>query len=193
MSGERATRRLFAPMIGLVLLFAALGPAIGGALFVPLALVLEAPAGADALALLGVIAAMAGHVVGLIAAYFIGIGPATATGFVYALWDAAAPERAPRALAAAIIGGLITYAVALRLASLGAPLDLTIHAEVGSSTADWTDKTDSGGLADALTQAFVLCGAAAAFVCAFAASLLGLTTRPGLEPPAAALPPRGGA
>ncbi len=193
MSGEDAPRGFFMPMVGLVLLFAALGPPIGGGLFVPLALVLKPPAGADALALLGFVAALAGHTVGLIAAYVVGIGPAVATGFVYALWDAAAPERAPRALVAAFIGGLVTYGVALRLSSLAPPFQLTIHAHAGSSIADWTESTFSGRIDSALRQAFVACGAVAALVCAFAASLLGLTTRPGAAPSGLDGPPRGGA
>ncbi len=191
MSGAIAPRRFFLPMVGLVLLFAVLGPAVGGALFVPLAVVLKPPTDANTLALLGLIAAVAGHTVGLIAAYVIGIGPAAATGFVYALWDAAAPERAPRALAAAFIGALMTYGVARRLASLGAPFELTIHADVGSSSANWIDATFSGGIDAALRRAFVICGGVAALICAFAASLIGLTTRPGFSPPASGFPPSG--
>ena len=183
MSCEIAPRGFVLPMMGLVLLFAVLGPPIGAGLFVPLAVVLRPPAGADTLTLLVFIAALVGHTVGLIAAYVIGVGPAAATGFVYALWDAAAPERAPRALGAAFIGGLITYGVALRLSSLAAPFELTIHAYAGSSIADWTDATFSGRIDAALREAFVACGAVAALVCAFAASLLGLTMRPGARPP----------
>ena len=59
------------------------------------------------------IGTMFGHALGLIAAYIVGVGPAAATGFLYALWDAVAPERAPRALVAALIGGLIVYGLAL--------------------------------------------------------------------------------
>ena len=51
-------------------------------------------------------------------------GRPSATGVLYALWDAAAPQRWPRALAAAVIGGLVAYMVALRLAALGASLDM---------------------------------------------------------------------
>lgn len=193
MSGEIARRGLFLPALGLMLLFAALGPLIGAGLFVPLAVVLRPPSGADALALLGLVAALVGHTIGLIAAYVIGIGPAAATGFVYALWDAAAPERAPRALAAAFIGGLITYGVALRLSSLGAPVELTIRAHAGPAITEWADATFSGRIDAALMQAFVACGAVAALACAFAASLLGLTTRPGAAPAAPDIPPRGGA
>ena len=47
--GEIAPRGFFLPALGLVLLFAALGPPIGAGLFVPLAVVLRPPAGADAL------------------------------------------------------------------------------------------------------------------------------------------------
>ncbi len=190
---EQPSRGFFMPMVGLVLLFAVLGPPIGAGLFVPLALVLKPPAGADALALLGFVAALAGHTVGLIAAYAVGIGPAAATGFFYALWDAAAPERAPRALVAALIGGLIAYGFALRISSLASPFQLTIHAHAGSSIADWTEATFSGRIDAAFRQAFVACGAVAALVCAFAASLLGLTMRPGAAPSRPDTPSRGGA
>ena len=87
------------PLIGLVLLFAALGPAVGGALFFPLAVILKPPIGADTLALSALVAALFGHTIALIASYVVGVGPAAATGFLYGLWDAAVPDRWPRALA----------------------------------------------------------------------------------------------
>ena len=105
----------FAPMIGIVLLFAALGPAIGGALFIPLSVVFRTPTDLEAIGLMVLISTMFGHVFGLIAAYIVGVGPAAATGFLYALWDAFAPARAPRALIAALIGGLLVYGLLLRL------------------------------------------------------------------------------
>ena len=92
MSGESGPRRLILPLIGLMLLFAALGPAVGGALFFPLAIILKPPIGAGALALSALVAALFGHTLVLIAAYFVGIAPAAATGFLYGLWDAAAPN-----------------------------------------------------------------------------------------------------
>ena len=42
-------RPFFIPMIGLVLLFAALGPAVGGALFIPLAVVFKTPTDPEAI------------------------------------------------------------------------------------------------------------------------------------------------
>ena len=119
-------RRFFLPLIGFTLLFAAFGPAIGGVLFAPIAIVLEAPHAADAAGTVGGIAALFGHGLALVFAYVVGIGPAAAAGFVYGLWDAAAPAGAPRALAAAIIGGVITYCVYLWLASLGASLEASV-------------------------------------------------------------------
>src|SRR5271155_2301651 len=97
------TRPFFVPMLGIVGLFAALGPAVGGAMFIPLSVVFKPTITPDTIALLVLIAALFGHAVGLIAAYVVGIGPAAATGFLYAFWDAAAPERWPRALVAALI------------------------------------------------------------------------------------------
>ena len=99
-------RPFFVPMIGIVLLFAALGPAVGGALFIPLSIVFKTPTDLEAIGLMVLISTFFGHAIGLIAAYIVGVGPAAATGFLYALWDAVAPGRAPRALVAALIGGL---------------------------------------------------------------------------------------
>ena len=91
-------RPFFVPMIGIVLLFAALGPAIGGALFIPLSIVFKTPTDLEAIGLMVLISTFFGHAIGLIAAYIVGVGPAAATGFLYALWDAVAPRaRAPRA------------------------------------------------------------------------------------------------
>ncbi len=173
-----APRRFFAPLFGLMVLFAALGPPVGGALFVPLAVILKPPLAAGALTSAALIAALLGHTIMLIAAYVLGVGPAAATGLMYALWDAAAPERWPRALAAAIIGGAVTYAVALRIASLGASADFTIQGNFDAPTADWIDFAFSGGIGGALTHAFVFSGAIAGLACAMAASLLGLTMQP---------------
>ena len=181
MSDEGASRSFVLPLIGLVLLFAALGPAIGGALFFPLAIVLKPPIAADTLALFALIAGLFGHTIALIAAYVVGVGPAAATGFLYGLWDAAAPERWPRALVSAVIGGVVAYGVLLRLAAIGASGDMTIEANNGPQTADWIDSAFSGGIEGALAHAFVACGALAGLVCAMAASLMGLRMRP---PPA---------
>ncbi len=182
MSGESGPRRLILPLIGLMLLFAALGPAVGGALFFPLAIILKPPIGAGALALSALVAALFGHTLVLIAAYFVGIGPAAATGFLYGLWDAAAPERWPRALVAAVIGGAIAYGVLLRLAAISGSVDMTIEASSGVSATDWIDTAFSRGIEGALAHAFVACGAIAGLVCAMAASLIGLTMRPAPAP-----------
>src|SRR5271163_1697866 len=180
---ERA-RPFFIPMSGIVALFAALGPGVGGAMFIPLSVVFKPTITPDTIALLVLIAALFGHAVGLIAAYVVGVGPAAATGFLYGLWDAAAPERWPRALVAAVIGGAVAYAVLLRLAAIGGSGDMTIEASSGVQTADWIDSAFSRGIEGALAHAFVACSAIAGFVCAMAASLIGLTMRrtPALGP-----------
>ena len=118
-----------------------------------------------------------GHAFGLIAAYIVGVGPAAATGFLYALWDAAAPERAPRALVAAPIGGLIVYGLLLRLNPVGASFEMTIRTNIGSQADDWAFP---GRIGVTLGHAFVACAAIAGLVCAFAANLIGLTMRPEL-------------
>jgi hypothetical protein len=186
-------RPFFIPMIGIVALFAALGPAVGGALFIPLSVVFKPSITSDTIALLVLIAALFGHAIGLIAAYVVGIGPAAATGFLYALWDAAAPARWPRALVAALIGGLIAYGLALRLAPLGGSVETTVEASLGSPSVEWIDAASPGRIGVTLGHALVACGAIAGLVCAFAANLLGLTMRPEFEPPEAAAPSDEGA
>jgi hypothetical protein len=181
-------RPFFVPMIGIVALFAALGPAVGGAMFIPMSVVFKPSITPDTIAALVLIAALFGHAIGLIAAYVVGIGPAAATGFLYALWDAAAPARWPRALVAALIGGLIVYGLAQRLAPLGA----TVEANLGPPAVEWIDTASPGRFGVTLGHALVACGAIAGLVCAFAANLLGLTMRPEFAPFEAASPPEEG-
>jgi uncharacterized membrane protein YeaQ/YmgE (transglycosylase-associated protein family) len=182
-------RPFFIPMLGIVALFAALGPAVGGAMFIPLSVVFKPSITPDTIAALVLIATLFGHVVGLVAVYVVGIGPAAATGFLYALWDAAAPARWPRALVAAVIGGLIAYGLATRLAPLGA----SVEASLGSPAAQWIDAASPGRVGVTLGHALVACGAIAGLVCALAASLLGLTMQQEFEPFEAAPPPSEGA
>ncbi len=167
-------RPFFVPMIGIVLLFAALGPAIGGALFIPLSIVFKTPTDLEAIGLMVLISTFFGHAIGLIAAYVVGIGPAAATGFLYALWDAVAPERAPRALVAALIGGLIVYGLLLRLNPVWASFEMTVRTNVSGEAVDWAFP---GRVAVTLGHAFVACAAIAGLVCAFVANLIGLTMR----------------
>ena len=182
-------RPFFIPMIGIVALFAALGPAVGGAMFIPLSVVFKPTITPDTIALLVLIAALFGHAIGLIAAYVVGIGPAAATGFLYALWDAAAPERWPRALVAALIGGLVAYGLALRLAPLGASVEMAVDANGGSSAAEWIKAASPDRIGVTLGHAFVACGAIAGLVCGLAANLLGLTMQSEIQSPEDALPP----
>lgn len=171
-------RPFFVPMIGIVLLFAALGPAVGGALFIPLSIVFKTPTDLEAIGLMVLISTFFGHALGLVAAYVVGVGPAVATGFLYALWDAVAPERAPRALVAALIGGLLVYGLLLRLNPGWASFEMTIKTNIGSEAGEWAFPGRSGVT---LGHAFVACAAIAGLVCAFVANLLGLTTRPELS------------
>ena len=183
-------RRFFLPTIGLTLLFAALGPAIGAALFVAIALALETPAAALAVGHFGSVAPPFARTIALVVAYALGAGPAAATGFLYALWDAAAPAGAPRALVAALIGAAMTYCLFLWLASLGASFEATIWTDASPAAGRWAKAAFSGELGATLRHALVGCGAVSAFACALAASLIGLTTRGALAP---APPPPGGA
>ena len=168
-------RPFFIPMIGLVLLFAALGPAVGGALFIPLAVVFKTPIDPEAIGLMVLFTALFGHALGLIAAYVVGLAPAAATGLLYALWDAAAPERAPRALVAALIGGLIAYGLLSRLNPVWASFEMTVETDGLSRAGEWAS---SGRLGISLGHAFIACAAIAGFVCACVARLVGLTMRP---------------
>ena len=170
-------RPFFVPMIGIVLLFAALGPAIGGALFIPLSIVFKTPTDLEALGLMVLVSTFFGHAIGLIAAYIVGVGPAAATGFLYALWDAVAPGRAPRALVAALIGGLLVYGLLLRLNPVWASFEMTVKTNIGSEAVDWSFPSRFGVT---LGHAFVACAAIADLVSAFAANLIGLTMRPEL-------------
>ena len=184
-------RRFFLPLIGFTLLFAAFGPAIGGVLFAPIVIVLAAPHGAAAVGTVGGIAAVFAHGLALIFAYVVGVGPAAAAGFVYGLWDAAAPAGAPRALAAAIIGGLITYCVYLWFASLGASIEASVGADVSTEFRTWIDPWFPRGFDVTLRDGLVACGAVAGLACAIVASLIGLTTQGALGAPPPA--PSGGA
>jgi len=185
-------RRFFLPLIGFTLLFAAFGPAIGGVLFAPIVVLLAAPHGAEAAGSVGGFAAVFGHGLALVFAYVVGIGPAAAAGFVYGLWDAAAPAGAPRALAAAIIGGAITYFVFLWFASLGASIEARVGADVSADFRAWIDPWFPRGFDVTLRDALVACGAVAGLACAIVASLIGLTTRGALAPAAAPPAPSGG-
>jgi len=168
-------RPFFVPMIGVVLLFTALGPAVGGALFIPLSVVFKTPTDLEAIGLMVLISTMFGHAFGLIAAYVVGGAPAAATGFLYALWDAVAPERAPRALVAALIGGLIVYGLLLRLNPVWGSFEMTVKTNLGGQASEWAFP---GRIGVTLGYAFVACAAIAGLVCAFVANLIGLTMRP---------------
>jgi len=187
MSPGNDSRGLILPLIGIMLIFAPLGPPVGGVLFAPFAVILKPPVAAGgAVVLSALIAALLGHTVLMLAAYVVGIGPAAATGFLYALWDAVAPERWPRALAAAVIGGVVAYAMLLRLAAIGASVQIAVEHNMDPSGADWTQSVFAGRLEGTLAHAFVACGAVAGFVSAMAASLVGLTMRPAPAQPSGA-------
>ena len=183
MTASVAPRRFLVPFLGVALVFAALGPPIGAATFVPLAFAVRTNGAAGAFAFAALAASLFGHWLLLFAAYAFGLAPAVTTGVLYALWDAVAPGRWPRALAAAVIGGFVAYAVAVRLAALGLSLDAMFEADfdappVQSISATALASTGAASTGLELLRAFVAGGAVAGFVCAAAASLLGLTMRP---------------
>jgi hypothetical protein len=81
----------------------------------------------------------------------------------------------------------------LRLAPLGASVEMTVEANAGSPAAEWIDMASPDQIGVTLGHAFVACGAIAGFVCSLAANLLGLTMQPEFARPEAAAPPDEGA
>ncbi len=134
----------------------------------------KTPTDLEAIGLVVLLSTMFGHAFGLIPAYIVGVGPAAATGFLYALWDAVAPARAPRALIAALIGGVLVYGLLWRLNPLWGSFEMTIRTNVSPEAGDWTFP---GRVGVTLGHAFVACAAIAGLVSAFAANLIGLTMR----------------
>ena len=167
--------RFFLPALGLVVLFAALGPAVGGAVFLPLALMAEAQT--QAVAHIGWIATLIGHAIVLIPAYLLGLVPAALTGLAYALYDAYAPPGAPRALGGAVIGALVAHGLYLWLMEAGAAIQAWINFDISSTAGSFIEEYASGEFDAALYRALIASGAIAGFACAAAAGLFGLTTR----------------
>jgi hypothetical protein len=164
-------RPFFWPATALTLLFAALGPAVGGAVFIPLAMLLEAET--QAAVHIGWIAGLIGHAFALIPAYVLGLFPAAFTGLAYALYDAWAPKSFPRALGAAAIGALFAQLLYLWLTWAGATLSAWAAADLGDVVYDWT----AGEFDASLHQALIVSGAASGFACAACAGFIGLAMR----------------
>ena len=172
---EAPRAALFWPSVGLTLLFAAVGPAVGGAVFIPLAMLLEAET--QAATHIGWIAGLIGHAFALIPAYILGFLPAAFTGLAYALYDAWAPTGWPRSLAAAAIGALVAHGLYLWLLWAGAAIEGWVSVDMGSSVSDFVQDWASGEFDQALYRALIASGAAAGFASAATAGLMGLTTR----------------
>lgn len=168
-------RGFFLPAFGLVALFATLGPAVGGAAFIPLAIFAEAET--EGAAHLGWIAGLIGHAYALIPAYVVGILPAAFAGLAFALYDAWAPMAAPRALGAALIGALFAHGLYLWLMRAGAAMIAWIRFDLGAGAGDVVYDWTAAEFDASLYHALIASGAIAAFACAATAGLLGLTTR----------------
>jgi len=168
-------RPFFLPATGLILLFAALGPAVGGAVFIPLALFAEAET--QAAAHIGWIAGLIGHAFALVPAYILGLAPAAFTGFAYALYDAWAPAAAPRALGAGLIGALFAHGLYLWLVWAGAAIVAWISLDVSETAGDGVYDWTAGEFDVSLYHALIASGAIAGLACAAVAGLVGLTTR----------------
>jgi hypothetical protein len=170
-NGTPAPRSFFWPATGLVALFAVLGPAIGGAVFIPLAMLAEAET--QAAMHIGWIAGLIGHAFALIPAYALGLFPAAFTGLAYALYDAWAPRNYPRALAAAAIGAVFAQLLYFWLIWAGATITAWAAVDLGDVVYDWT----AGEFDVSLHNALIVSGAASGFSCAAAAALFGITMR----------------
>ena len=96
-----------------------------------------------------------------------------------------APARWPRTLVAGVIGGLIAYGLASRLAPLGATVEMAVDGKAGASVTEWNGAASPGRIGVTLRYAFVACGAIAGLVCGLAANLLGLTMQPEYPAPEA--------
>ena len=168
-------RGFFLPTLGLVALFTALGPAVGGAVFIPLAMIAETQT--QAAVHIGWIAGLIGHAFALIPAYVLGLLPAAFTGLAYALYDAWAPPSAPRALGAGLIGALFAHGLYLWLLKAGAAMMVFVRYDLGDSAGDFVHDWTAGEFDASLYHALIASGAIAAFACAATAHLIGLTTR----------------
>ena len=170
-----APAAFFWPAAGLAALFAALGPAFAGSVFIPLAMLLEAET--QAAVHIGWIAGLIGHAFALIPAYVLGLLPSAFTGLAFAQYDAWAPPRWPRSLVAALIGALFAHGLYLWLmwagSAVGAWINVDLGGDVGDVVYDWT----SGEFDASLYHALIVSGAVAGFGCAMCAGLLGLSTR----------------
>jgi hypothetical protein len=164
-------RPFFWPATLLTLLFMALGPAVGGAAFIPLAALAEADT--QAAVHIGWIAGLIGHAFALIPAYALGLFPAAFTGLGFAIYDAWAPPRWPRALAAAAIGAMFAQALYLWLMWAGSLLSAWAAADLGDVVYDWT----AGEFDASLHYALIVSGALSGFACAACAGLLGIAIR----------------
>jgi hypothetical protein len=165
----------FLPALGLMILFAALGPAVGGAVFLPLALYAEAQS--QAIAHIGWIATFIGHAFALIPAYVLGLVPAILTGLAYALYDAWAPRGFPRVIGAAALGAVFAHGLYLWLMWAGAAIEDWISVDFGSSAGGFIQDWAAGEFDVGLYRALLMSGAAAGLACAAAAGLLGLKAR----------------
>ncbi len=170
-----SARPFFLPALGVVLVFAVLGPAIGGAVFIPLAMLLEAET--QAALHIGWIAGLISHALALIPAYVLGLLPAAFTGLAYALYDAWAPPAAPRALGAALIGGLFAQGLYLWLMWAGAAVGAWISLDFGDAASDMVYDWTTGEFDASLHHALIASGAVSGFACAAVAQLIGLTLR----------------
>ena len=95
----------------------------------------------------------------------------------------ARPVAFPRALVAAVVGGLFSYELFVWLSWLGGMIEGFVAADVSGQAGSWLDGIFTGEFDVTLQRALIASGALAGFVCAMTASLIGLTTSAPPSPP----------
>lgn len=167
------SRRSWGTAVALTLFFAVLGPALGGAAYIALAVAFKPLIRPELAEPLYWVARHFDRYGGLVSAYVYGVGPAAATGMFCAFSPAAPPRRLPRLLIAALAGGATTLALVALLQPFGALIGPYMDAGV----ADWADLAFYGPDREAVHVAFVASGAIAGLGCALVGAGPGLRTR----------------
>ena len=162
------------PLLGTLLIFAVVGPMIGGLLMMPgLLLGMQ---GLDAIALVPktFVTFLTAFTVTVPMSYVLGAGPGLLAGLATWAIDRAAPLAGWRIGHAAVVGGLVTMAT---MAAMGIDLELLTDPYPLTSSIQVYRHPDA-------LRAMVVIGAIAATLCALIARRLGLlcaTSAPGLR------------
>ena len=122
------------------------GPAIGGALFIPLSVAFKAPTNFEAIGVMVLVSTVFGHVFGMIAAYIVGVGRPRRPAFFLLLWDALPPSgRRARCRRSHRRTDRLWPPVAPQ--PVWASFEMTVRTDIGSAAGDWVDVGRVGYLA----------------------------------------------